>query len=121
MDNVKIHEPLCSSEHNQKHFDINVKSKSKNMKTYMRNFHKCIYKDMRKYLGKLDWNNVLMDKTAIKCWNILLFEIESTIDKFVLFEKNKENGLERNTCRNKLFKNSVQANYVEGSYAYKKG
>ena len=30
--NVKIHEPLGNSDHNQIHFDINVKSESKNKK-----------------------------------------------------------------------------------------
>ena len=35
---------------------------------------------MRKYLAKLDWNNMLMNKTAIECWNILKYEIESIID-----------------------------------------
>ena len=58
---------------------------------------------MRKYLAKLDWNNMLMNKTktAIECWNILKYEIESIIDKFVPL-KNKENGLERYTCQKKL-------------------
>ena len=32
MDNVKIHVPLGNSDHNQIHFDINVKSESKNKK-----------------------------------------------------------------------------------------
>ena len=32
VDNVKIHETLGNSEHNQIHFDINVKSESKNIK-----------------------------------------------------------------------------------------
>ena len=60
MDNVKIHEPLRNSDHNQIHFDINVKSESKNKKkTYRRNFHKGNYEGMRKYLTKLDWNNML--------------------------------------------------------------
>ena len=77
VDNVKILEPLGNSDHNQIHFDINVKSESKNKKTYKRNFHKGNYKDMRKYL-----NN-----TAIECWNILKYEIESIIDKFVPFQK----------------------------------
>ena len=81
VDNVKIHEPLGNSDHNQIHFDINVKSESKNKKTYRRNFHKGNYKDMRKYLAKLDWNNTLMNKTAIECWNILNYEIESIVDK----------------------------------------
>ena len=87
MDNVNIFEPLGNSDHNQIHFDINVKSESKNKKTYKRNFHKGNYKDMRKYLAKLDWNNMLMNKTAIECWNILKYEIESIIDKFVPFQK----------------------------------
>ena len=42
---------------------------------------------MRKYLAKLDWNNMLMNKTAIECWNILKYEIESIIDKFVPLKK----------------------------------
>ena len=40
VDNVKIHEPLGNSDHNQIHFDINVKSESKNAKMYRRNVHK---------------------------------------------------------------------------------
>ena len=32
VDNVKIHEPLGNRDHNQIHFDINVKSVSKNKK-----------------------------------------------------------------------------------------
>ena len=32
VDNVKIHEPLGNSDHNQIHFDINVKSESKKKK-----------------------------------------------------------------------------------------
>ena len=43
VDNVKIHEPLGNSDHNQIHFDINVKSESKNKK-HRRNFHKGNYK-----------------------------------------------------------------------------
>ena len=44
---------------------------------------------------------MLMNKTAIECWNILKYEIESIIDKFLPL-KNKENCLERNTCQKKL-------------------
>ena len=73
---------MGNGDHNQIHFDINVKLESKNKK-HRRNFHKGNYKDMRKYLAKLDWNNMLMNKTAIECWNILKYEIETIIDKFV--------------------------------------
>ena len=37
VDNVKIHEPLGNSDHNQIHFDINVKSESKNKKNVLVN------------------------------------------------------------------------------------
>ena len=40
---------------------------------------------------------MLRNKTAIECWNIIKYVIESIIDKFVPL-KNKENCLERNTC-----------------------
>ena len=89
MDNVKIHEPLGKSEHNQIHFDINVKSESKNKNTYRRNFHKGNYKDRRKYLAKLDWNNMLMNKMAVECFNTLKYEIESIIDKFIPLKTRK--------------------------------
>ena len=38
---------------------------------------------MRKYLAKLGWNNMLRHKTAVECWYILKFGIESVIDTFV--------------------------------------
>ena len=77
MDNVKIHEPLGISDHNQIHFDINVKSESKNKKTYGRNLQKDKYKDMRKYFDWINWNNMLMNKTAIECWNIIKLRVSS--------------------------------------------
>ena len=111
VDNVKIHGPLGNSDHNQIHFDINVKSESKNKKTYRRNFHKGNYKDMRKYLAKLDWNNMLMNKTAIECWNILKYEIESIIDKFVPLKKqgkrSRKKHLSKEAIRKIVFKQTM--------------
>ena len=108
MDNVKIHELLGNSDYNQLHFDINVKSESKNKKTYRRNFHKGKYKDMRKCLAKLDWNNMLINKTAIEYWNILKYEIESIIDKFVPLKKqgrrSRKKHLSKEAIRKIVFK-----------------
>ena len=64
--------------------DIKVKSESKNKKKYWRNFHKVF---LRKYLAKLDLNNMLRNKTATECWNILKYEIESFIEQFVPLKK----------------------------------
>ena len=107
VDNVKIHEPLGNSDHNQVHFDINVKSESKNKKTYRRNVHK----DMRKYLAKLDWNNMLLNKTATECWNILKYEIESIIEKFVPLKKQgkryRKKHLSKEAIRKIVFKQTM--------------
>ena len=83
----KIHEPLGNSDQNQIHFDIKVKSESKDKNTCRKNFHKGKYKDMRQHLAKLDWNNMLKKKTAIECWNILKYETESITDQFVPLKK----------------------------------
>ena len=111
VDNVKIHEPLGNSDHNQIHFDINVKSESKNKKTYRRNFLKGNYKDMRKYLAKLYWNNMLMNKTAIECWNILKYEIVSIIDKFAPLKKqgkrSRKKHLSKEAIRKIVFKQTM--------------
>ena len=66
LDNVKTHEPLGNSDHNQIHIDIKLKLESKNLKQYRRHFHKGKYKDMRKYLAKLDQNIMLRNKLIEK-------------------------------------------------------
>ena len=71
VDNVKICEPLGCNDHNQIHFIINVKGEQNRKIRYRKTFHKGRYKDMRKYLPQIDWNNKLENKTAIECWNIL--------------------------------------------------
>ena len=60
------------------------------LKIYRRNFHKGKHKDLRIYLAKLDWNNMLRNKTAIECCNILKYEIESIIDTFVPLKKTRK-------------------------------
>ena len=95
---------MGNSDHNQIHFDINVKSESKNKKTYRRNFHKGNYKDIRKYLAKLDWNNMLMNKTAIECGNIIKYEIESIIDKFVPLKKQAKRSRKKHLSKEAIRK-----------------
>ena len=67
---------------------------------------------MRKYLPKLDWNNMLRNKNAIECWNNLKYVNESIIDQFVpLKQKQRKRTREKHLLK-EAFKNSVQANYV---------
>ena len=67
VDNVKVHEPLGSSDHNQIHFNIKTLS--------MRKFNTGKYKKLRTYLTNIVWNNFLKKKTATECWTCLKDEI----------------------------------------------
>ena len=61
---VKICEPLGCSDHNQIYFIIKVKGERKRNIRYRKNFHKGRYTDTREYLAKIDWNNILKNKTS---------------------------------------------------------
>ena len=60
---------------------------------------------------------MLRNKTAVECWNILKYEIESIIDQFVPL-KNKENGLERNSGI-AASKNNKILGLIRGNITYK--
>ena len=70
---------------------------------------------MRKYLAKLDWNNMLMNKTAIECWNILKYEIESIINKVVPLKKQgkryRKKHLSKEAIRKIVFKQTMSRVY----------
>ena len=57
-----------------------------------------------KYLAKLDWNNMLINKTAVECWNILKYEIESIIDKFVPLKKQGKRSRKKNISKEAIRK-----------------
>ena len=87
VDNVKIKEPLGSSDHNQMHFNINIKSDRTKVKQCRRDFGKGNYKEIRNNLALIDWNDKMKNKTAIECWNILRRELDSAIDSYVPMKK----------------------------------
>ena len=57
---------------------------------------------------------MLRNKTAIECWNILKYVIESIIDQFVFFRKQGKWSRKKHLPKEAVKKNNVQANYVEG-------
>ena len=71
VDNVVIQEPLSSSDHSQLHFNINIKSDKTKVKQCRRVFRKGNYKEIRKSLAHIDWNDKIKNNTATECWNIL--------------------------------------------------
>ena len=101
VDNVVIQEPLGSSEHNQLHFNIKIKSYKTKVKQCRRGFRKGNYKEIRNGLAHIDWNDKMKNKTATECWNILRSDLDSAIDRYVLL-KSKGYGLRRNICQKRL-------------------
>ena len=83
VDNVVIQKPLGSSDHNQLYFNINVKSDKTKVKQCRRDFRKGNYKEIRKRLTRIDWNDKMKNKTATECWNILRGELDNAIDSYV--------------------------------------
>ena len=71
VDNVVIQEPLGSSDHNQLHFNINIKSDKTKVKQCRRDFRRGNYEEIRKSLALIDWNDKMNNKTATECWRIL--------------------------------------------------
>ena len=87
VDKVVIQEPLGSSDHNQLHFNIKIKSDEAQVKQCRRDFSKGNYKEIRKSLAHIDWNDKMKNKTATECWSILRGELDSAIDSFVPMKK----------------------------------
>ena len=83
VNNVVIQEPLGSSDRNQLHFNIKIKSDKTKVKKCRRDFRKGNYKEIMKSLAHTDWNDKMKNMTATECWIILRGEIYSAIDSFV--------------------------------------
>ena len=87
VDNVVIQEPLGSSDHNQLHCNIKIKSGKTKVKQCRRDFRRGNYNEIRKRLAHTDCNDKMKNKTATECWDILRGEIDSAIDSFVPMKK----------------------------------
>ena len=87
VDNVVIQEQLGSSDHNQLHFNINIKSDKTKVKQCRRGFRKGDYKEIGKSLALIDWHDKMKNKTATECWNIFRGELDSAIESYVPMKK----------------------------------
>ena len=97
---------MGSSDHNQLHFNINIKSDKTKVKQYRRDFRKGNYKE-----AHIDGNDKMKNKTATECWNILRSEIDSAIDRYVAMKK-QGNGLRRSICQKRLVERLDKTKYV---------
>ena len=80
---VGLQEPLGSSDHKQRNFNIKIKSDKAIVIQCGRDFRKGNYKEIKKSLAHVDGNEKMENQTAAECWNILRSEIDSAIDRYV--------------------------------------
>ena len=73
VENVVVLEPLGSSDHNQLHFYIKIKSDKTIVKQCRRDFRKGNYKEIRKMLAHIDWNEKMKNKTVRQQQNVGTF------------------------------------------------
>ena len=99
VDNVVIQEPLGSSDHNQLHFNIKIISDKTKVKQCRMDFMKGNYKEIRKSLARIDWNDKMKYKTATECWNILRGELDSAIDSYVPMKKQGKRYKKKNLSK----------------------
>ena len=59
VDYVKICEPSGPSDHNQIHFSIKIQTEITGKKRWRRNFNKGKYKQIRTYLGSINWTDLM--------------------------------------------------------------
>ena len=99
VDNVEIQEPLGSSDHNQLHFNINIKSDKTKVKECRRDFRRGDYEEIRNSLALIDWNEKMNNKTATECWNILRGELDRAIYSYVLMKKQGKRSKKKNLSK----------------------
>ena len=111
VDNVVIQEPLGSRDHNQLHFNINIKSDKTKVKQRRRDFRKGNYREITKSLALIDGNDKMKIKTATECWNILRGELDSVIYSYVPMQKqgkrSKKKHLSKEAFRKIIFKQNM--------------
>ena len=99
VDNVVIQESLGSSDHNQLHFNIKIKSDKTKVKQSRRDFRRGNYEEIMKSLALIDGNDNMKNKTATECWNILRGELDSAIDSYVPMKKQGKRSKKKNLSK----------------------
>ena len=61
-------------------FNINIKSGKTKVKQCRRDFRKGNYREIRKNLAHIDWDEKMKNKTTTECWDILRGELDTAID-----------------------------------------
>ena len=73
-DGVEMHKTLASSDHNQVHFNINIKDNNENKQGIRRNFQMGNNNKIRECFGDLEWDDLLKDRSAIEV--LFVFRVE---------------------------------------------
>ena len=108
---------IGSSDHNQMHFNIHIKSDKTKVKQWRRDFRKGNYKEIRKKLALIDCNVKMKIKTATECWNILRRELDSEIDSYVPMKKQGKRSKKKHLSK-EAFRKIIHKQHMWRFYKY---
>ena len=78
---------------------------------FRRDFRKGNYREIRKNLAHIDWDEKMKNKTATECWDILRGELDTAIDSYVPMKKqgkrSKKKHLSKETFRKMRYKQNM--------------
>ena len=112
VDKVEIQEPMGSSDHNQLHFNIKIKSDKTKVSRYWRNFKKANYKEMRTILAHIDWNDKMKNKTGTESWIILKSELNRYVPMKKQGKRSKKKHLSKEAFKKIRYKPDIWRVYL---------
>ena len=75
-----------------------------------------MYKEIRKRLTLIDWNDKMKNKTATECWNMLRGELDHAIDSYVPMKKqgkrSKKKHLSKEAFRKIRYKQHIFGGFI---------
>ena len=88
-----------------------LKSDKTKVKQCRRDFRKGNYREIRKNLAHIDWDEKMKNKTATECWDILRGELDTAIDSYVPIKKqgkrSKKKHLSKEAFRKMRYKQNM--------------
>ena len=115
VNNVVIQEPLGSSDHNQLHFNINIKSDKSKVKQCRMDFRRGNNEEIRIRLAIIYWNDKMNNKTATECWNIFRRELDRANDSYVPMKKQGKRSTKKicqKRCSERLDINKICGGFI---------
>ena len=83
VEGVKIHEHIGNSDHNIIMWKLVTDVARTKMSKVYRQYHKCNYEDMKRWLGEIDWNEEFKNLDVNAKWDRFCVKLHEAVEQFV--------------------------------------